>query len=86
MAALLNPRDRRLHPRRNTMIVAVAVFDAGRTRVGCVIRDISEGGAKIEFPTVRGIPQTFDLQIPGHPTRACRVAWRALKELGVQFL
>lgn len=51
-----------------------------------MIRDISDGGAKIEFPTVRGIPQTFDLQIPGHPTRACRVAWRALKELGVQFL
>lgn len=86
MVALLNPRERRIHPRRNTAIVAAAVFDGGQTRVGCVIRDISDGGAKIEFPTVRGIPQTFDLLIPGHQTRACRVAWRALKELGVQFL
>lgn len=68
------------------MIIATAVFDNGRTRLDCVIRNLSEGGAKLEFATVRGIPATFDLLVPGHHPHHCRVAWRALKELGVQFV
>ena len=83
--ALLTRRENRLQPRRNTMIVAVAVFDGGRTRLDCVIRNLSDGGAKLEFATVRGIPNAFDLLVPGHAPHHCRVAWRALKELGVQF-
>jgi hypothetical protein len=35
---------------------------------------------------VVGVPNTFDLVAPGMRPRACRVAWRALKEMGVQFL
>jgi hypothetical protein len=83
---VLGRRENRLQPRRNTMIVATAVFDGGRTRLDCVIRNLSEGGAKLEFATVRGIPQSFDLLVPGHRPHHCRVAWRALKELGMQFM
>lgn len=68
------------------MIVATIVYDNGRTRLDCVIRNLSDGGAKLEFATVRGIPQTFDLLVPGHQSQQCQVAWRALKELGVQFM
>ena len=67
------------------MIVATIVYDGGRTRLDCLIRNLSDGGAKLEFATVRGIPQSFDLLVPGHRPQHCRVAWRALKELGVQF-
>jgi hypothetical protein len=83
---VLHRRDQRLQPRRNTMIVATIVFENGRTRLDCVIRNLSEGGAKLEFATVRGIPASFDLLVPGHRPHHCRVAWRALKELGVQFV
>jgi hypothetical protein len=83
---VLGLREQRLQPRRNTTIMATAVFDGGRTRLDCVIRNLSEGGAKLEFATVRGIPQTFDLIVSGHRPHQCRVAWRALKELGVQFI
>jgi hypothetical protein len=82
----LSRRENRLQPRRNTMIVATVVYDGGRTRLDCVIRNLSDGGAKLEFATVRGIPQSFDLMVPGHQPQHCRVAWRALKELGVQFM
>jgi hypothetical protein len=84
--ALLSRLENRLQPRRNTMILATIVYDSGRTRLDCVIRNLSEGGAKLEFATVRGIPQTFDLMVSGHRPHQCRVAWRALKELGVQFI
>ena len=78
--------NQRLQPRRNTMIVATIVYEGGRERTDCVIRNLSDGGAKLEFATVRGIPQSFDLLVPGHHSHACRVAWRSLKEIGVQFV
>ena len=52
----------------------------------CVIRNLSDGGAKLEVAAVRGIPDHFDLLVPGHRPQHCRIAWRALKEMGVQFL
>jgi hypothetical protein len=77
--------DRRLQPRRNTMIVATIVSDGGNNRQDCVIRDLSDGGAKLQVVSVKGVPQTFDLMVPGHRPQHCHVAWRALKEIGVQF-
>lgn len=67
------------------MIFATIVFDSGRTRVDCVIRNLSDGGAKLEVASVKSIPQSFDLLVPRHRPHHCRVAWRALKELGVEF-
>ena len=78
--------EKRLSPRRNTMIAATIVFDAGRTRLECIIRDLSEGGARLEVATVKGVPQSFDLLVPRHRPHHCQVRWRALKELGVQFI
>jgi hypothetical protein len=67
------------------MIFATIVFDSGRAHVDCVIRNLSDGGAKLEVATVKNIPQSFDLLVPRHRPHHCRVAWRALKELGVEF-
>ena len=78
-------QDRRLAPRRNTSMEALIVFDGGRQYMACIIRDLSEGGAKLQVDKVIGVPNTFDLMTPGHRTHSCRVAWRALRELGVQF-
>ena len=77
--------EKRLAPRRNTMIEARIAFDGGRGRVDCIIRNLSEGGAKLEVASVKSIPNSFDLIAPGHRPHACRVAWRALKEVGVEF-
>lgn len=68
------------------MIGASISFDGGRSRMSCVIRNLSDGGAKLEVAAVRGIPDHFELLVPKHRPQQCRVAWRALKEVGVQFL
>lgn len=78
-------RENRLTPRRNTMIEATIVFGGGQKKVPCIIRNLSAGGAKLEVAKVAGIPQTFDLLVPRQQPHHCRVAWRALKELGVAF-
>jgi hypothetical protein len=77
--------DRRLSPRRITNTEARIVFNAGRTERPCIVRDVSSGGARLEVATAVGIPETFDLLVPGHGPQPCRVAWRALKEIGVAY-
>jgi len=78
--------EKRLAPRRNTNMPAVIVFDAGKSAVECIIRNLSDTGARLEvFGTVARIPQSFELMVPRHRPQACRVAWRSLRELGVAF-
>jgi hypothetical protein len=80
-------RDQRLSPRRNTMIEALIAFNGGRSFEPCIIRNLSDGGAKLEvYRAVGNFPNSFDLVVPGHKPQSCRVAWRALREIGVQFL
>ena len=83
---MLTRLEQRASPRRNVMIEAVIVFDGGRTKMHAIIRNLSDGGAKLEVEKVVGVPNTFDLFAPGMRPHSCRVAWRALRELGVQFL
>jgi hypothetical protein len=75
--------ERRIAPRRNTAIAAVITF--GHTRLDCVIRNVSDTGAKLEVAKVAGIPDVILMHAPGHRPQTCRVAWRALKELGVEY-
>ena len=78
--------EKRISPRRNTMISAHIVFEGGRRQIECVIRNLSDGGAKLEVASVRGIPDQFQLLVPQHRPQQCRVVWRAVREMGVQFL
>lgn len=67
------------------MIEATIVFDGGRTRISCIIRNLSESGAKLEVASVARIPRTFDLLVDKVRPQHCTVVWRAVKEIGVQF-
>ena len=82
---LRQPLEQRASPRRVVHIAAVIAFAGGRRRIACVIRNMSPGGAKLEVASVREIPQTFDMLVPGRDPLACQVVWRSLKELGVAF-
>lgn len=71
-------------PRRNTSVEAEISFD--RTRVPCIIRDLSDGGAKLELAKVAAIPNIILMHVPGRRPQACRVAWRAIREIGVAYV
>ena len=77
--------EQRLSPRRNTMIEALIVFNGGRSmsvhHPHLWMAALSRGSK-----AVAGIPNSFDPLVPGNKPQACRVAWRALKEMGVQFI
>lgn len=77
--------DNRQSQRRSTLKGGRIVFNAGRSTIDCRVRNLSSHGAKLQVTSVIGIPDTFDLVLEGHARHPCRVAWRSLKELGVEF-
>jgi hypothetical protein len=77
--------DNRQSQRRTTLKGGRIVFNAGRSTIDCKVRNLSSKGAKLQVVSVVGIPETFDLLLDGHSRQPCRVAWRSLKELGVEF-
>jgi hypothetical protein len=72
--------------RRKTLKAGRIVFNAGRSTISCTIRNMSSKGAKLEVASVVGVPDTFDLVLAPHSNQPCRVKWRRLKELGVEFV
>lgn len=76
--------EKRLAPRRNTSIVAQITY--GGQEQYCIIRNVSDTGAKLELKSVGQVPNSFQLRAPGYQPHACQIVWRAMREVGVQFL
>jgi hypothetical protein len=77
--------DNRQTQRRKTLKTGRIVFNAGRSTIDAMVRNLSPRGAKLQVSSVVGIPDTFDLLLDGASRQPCRVVWRTLKELGVEF-
>jgi len=71
--------------RRTTLKAGKIVFNAGRSTIDCTVRNLSAKGAKLQVSSVVGIPDTFDLLVAGSARQPCRIIWRRLKEIGVEF-
>ncbi|MHB1102377.1 MAG: PilZ domain-containing protein [Devosia sp.] len=82
---MFDTADNRAAPRRKTLKGGRIIFNAGRSTIDCTIRDLSSTGAKLQVNSVVGIPNTFDLSISGVDRQPCKVVWRSLRELGVEF-
>lgn len=78
--------ERRQQSRDKVMLGAVAsVNDQGSTR-DCMVRNISEHGARLEFGSASGLPDTMRLQIAkkGRSFLA-RIVWLRNNMAGVAF-
>jgi hypothetical protein len=54
--------------------------------IDCVVRDFSDGGARLTVETSVGVPDRFELVRDGLPTKKCQVVWRHATQIGVQFI
>jgi hypothetical protein len=63
-----------------------ATYRTGAGSGGCLITDISAGGARLHSADV--MPEQFTLLIQAGEleSRQCRVVWRLGEEVGVQFM
>jgi hypothetical protein len=76
--------DRRSSPRTKTLKGA-QIFWPTVSAVKCIVRNLSETGAKIEVHSP--VPGTFDLVFDGDRSRrSCRVGWRKEPMMGVRFI
>ncbi len=82
----LSGKERRKYPRRIGFWRAVACLP-GRAPLNCVVRDISEGGARLEFAQPIRFPAKFQLFIEAHDCEyECEVRHSGDYGVGVQFL
>jgi hypothetical protein len=54
--------------------------------VECRLRNISDGGARLELAGQQLLPHTFELRVTGMPVRQCSLRWAKDNLVGVQFV
>jgi PilZ domain len=56
--------NRRDKPRLRSFMAATVLYNNGQSTLDCVIRNISEDGAKLALPAEVALPDRFDLAVP----------------------
>lgn len=79
--------ERRSHLRRRVLKGATLEFNRGFGAFECVVRNISDGGARLSFGDALGVPARFDLRVgPDGEWRHAEVRWRGPSDVGVAFV
>ena len=73
--------------RRQSLRYTAWLAVTAEQRIGCVVSDISETGARIDVQDTKVIPDHFVLMLSssGAARRFCRVGWSKPTQLGVIF-
>jgi len=78
--------DRRATQRRRVLKGATLSFNRGYSAFECVVRNQSDGGARLSLGETFAIPATFRLAIAGEAdTHTAHIVWRKPDELGVTY-
>ena len=77
--------ERRGRETRRTALKSGRIVYAGGS-VECKLRNISDGGARLEIGGRQLLPHTFELHITGMPVRTCSLRWARDNLVGVQFM
>jgi hypothetical protein len=78
--------DRRLAIRRRTILGASIIFNSKSSTLDCVIRDLSDTGAKLKADGIATLPDEFTLEVPcKRQSYPVRVVWRRADTCGVRF-
>lgn len=87
MLTMPQQNDGRRTDRTRTFMAARILFNKGLMQVDCTVRNMSEGGAKLEVSQAITLPDEFDLVIPQRATtRRVRMCWRSADHCGVAFI
>lgn len=78
--------DRRRSTRKRSFLRGCVYFNKRRNAFDCLIRDISDDGARIVFSDTVSVPDIVELYIPQkEQTLRARVQWRHGDEIGLVF-
>ena len=80
-------QERRTVHRDRTYLGAQVAYNNRCSTMDCLVRNVSQNGAKIVFSDMALIPSEFEVLIPRKgESRRARIIWRDEKEVGVTFL
>ena len=77
--------EKRRHSRAHVLRRGNIVFRDGHSAIGCIVLDLSPGGARLRVRDWLGLPDAFELRIENGPVRQAAVRYRDLETTGVQF-
>src|SRR6185295_18868105 len=79
-------RDRRISTRQKSFLQGRIYFNNRRSSVDCLVRDVSEQGAKLVFSDAVSVPDVVELYLSNkEEVRRAKVQWRRGHEMGVGF-
>ena len=78
--------ERRASRRHKSFLRGVVYFDKRRSEMACLIRDLSDDGARIILSQTVAIPDMIELHIPQRElTLSAHMQWRRADEIGLAF-
>src|SRR3954468_24280002 len=78
--------DQRVAPRLKALLAAKMSFRNGQSALDCLIRNLSDTGAKLIVSAAVRLPDCFDLLIPPKSvTRRVRIVWRRGEAMDIRF-
>ena len=78
--------ERRTGQRHRVLKQGTLAFSSGGG-TDCMVRNLSESGARIEIASPVGLPASFTLVIPADRfLRHCHAVWSADRRIGVAFV
>jgi hypothetical protein len=78
--------DKRASARQRTLKSGKIVFASGSFTIDCIIRNLSELGARLQVPRAVAIPDHFSLvEVETGRTRQAHALWRRGGLMGVRF-
>jgi PilZ domain len=78
--------ENRTNKRRRCYLGARAIFNNREATMSCVVRNISEFGARLEFGACPALPESFELLLDSEAGYAsARIVWQNLNHVGIAF-
>lgn len=78
--------ERRTVPRQKTFLKGIILFNNRKSSADCVIRDLTDHGARLHFSASIITPDAVELQIPNKDQiLQAHVRWRKGDEAGISF-
>jgi hypothetical protein len=78
--------ERRVAPRQKSFLRGCIYFNNRRSVLDCLVRDLTEDGARIIFSHAVNVPDIVELHIPQkEQTLRAHVKWRRGDDVGLDF-
>ena len=79
-------KDRRALVRHKTFIKGRIYFNNGLSSMDCIVRDLTEGGSRLEVSETVALPDVFELYLPNKDEYFhAKVEWRKANSLGISW-